>query len=92
MKYNQVDFNHFLTSVSHLTLQEKKDHSKIRTKMTDVKSNLKNKHESLSCDKCGENNDFKEQTQEHVYQCMKIGKNQRRFETIFTNTHEIKKI
>ena len=60
------------------------------TRMTDVKSNYKNKYVSLNCDKCEENNELKEETQEHVYKCINIKKNQRMFETIYTNTNETK--
>ena len=90
LKYNQMELRHYLTSSSHLTLQEKKDLFKMRTRMTDVKSNFKNKYESLNCDKCEENNEIKEETQEHVYKCIDIKENQKMFETIFTNTHETK--
>ena len=58
------------------------------TRMTDVKSNYKNKYDSLNCDECKENNELKEETQEHVYKCIEIKKkNQRMFET---NTNETK--
>ena len=35
---------------------------------------------------------IKEETQEHVYKCINIKKNQRMFETIYTNTNEIKNL
>ena len=38
---------------------------KLRTKVTDVKMNMKNKYESNECEACGEN----EETQEHVLNC-----------------------
>ena len=41
MKYNQMALRHYLASLSHLTLQEKNYLFKIRTRMTDLKSNYK---------------------------------------------------
>jgi len=90
LKYYKMELTHYLTSFSHLTLQEKKELFKMRTRMTDVMSNFKNKYESLNCDKCGEKNYFVEETQEHVYKCIENKDNQKKFETIFTNTYETK--
>ena len=56
--------------------------------MTEVKSNYKNRYESLNCDKCEKNNNFNEETQEHVYKCREIKENTRLFEKIYTNTYE----
>ena len=92
INYYKMELTHYLTSSSHLTLQEKKELVKMRTRMTDVKSNYKNKYESLNCDKCGKINYFIEETQEHVYKCIENKDNQKNFETIFTNTNETKSL
>ena len=81
---------HYLASNSNLTLQEKKEVFKIRTRMTDVKNNFKNKYENLNCDKCKEKNQHNEETQEHIYKCANLVENTGLFENIFKDTHETK--
>ena len=78
LNYYKMELTHYLSSSSHLTLQEKKELFKIRTRMTDVKSNYKNKYESLNCDKCGTINYFIEETQEHVYKCIENKDNKKK--------------
>ena len=45
--------------------------------MTDIKKNMQNKHNILSCDACEIKNEINNETQEHIYICgnMKSGGN-----------------
>ena len=88
IEYHEIELRYYLSSDSNLTVQEKKELFKMRTRMTEVKSNYKNRYESLNCDKCEKNNKFNEETQEHVYKCREIKKNTKIFEKIYTNTYE----
>ena len=62
----------------------------MRTRMTEMKSNFKNKYGNLNCNNCEENNKHNEETQEHVYKCTEIKENKGNFEKIFSNAHETK--
>ena len=88
--YNKIELKHYLASTSSLTLQEKKEVFKIRTRMTEVKSNFKNKYENLNCDKCEQKNQYIEETQEHMYNCIEHKENKEIFEGIFKDTYETK--
>ena len=52
ISYNQMELKHYLDSSSSLTLQEKKELFKMRARMTEVKSNFKNRYESHNSEKC----------------------------------------
>ena len=90
IQYENLELRHYLASDSLLTLQEKKELFKMRTKMTEVKSNFKNKYGNLNCNNCEENNKHNEETQEHVYKCTEIKENKGNFEKIISNAHETK--
>ena len=50
--YNELAMRKYLGSGSLLTIQEKKDAFLIRTRMTELKTNFKNKHEEYNCVSC----------------------------------------
>ena len=86
--YSELEMKKYLASMSILTLQEKKEVFKIRTRMTEVKSNFKQRYNDLNCDNCGKKNQFNEETQEHVYNCTESNENKEIFGNIFKDTHE----
>ena len=88
ISYNQIELKHYLDSSSVLTLQEKKELFKMRARMTEVKSNFKNRYASYNCEKCEDKDKYNEETQEHIYKCIEIKENTGIFKTIFSDTHE----
>ena len=88
IEYSEVEMKQYLASLSILTLQEKKEVFKIRTRMTEVKSNFKQRYNNLNCDNCGKNDQFNEETQEHVYNCTESNEDKEIFGNIFKDTHE----
>ena len=90
IKYNEIKMKNYLTSISILTLQEKKEVFKIRTRMTEVKCNFRKKYDNLNCDIFEKYDQYKEETQEHVYNCTESNENKEIFELILNDTHETK--
>ena len=82
----------YLSSESTLTLQEKKETFKIRTRMTELKTNYKNKYDEYNCLACEKNNKINEETQEHIFYCHEIKHNNGVFANIFENTYGTKTI
>ena len=80
----------YLSSHSLLTLQEKKEAFKIRTRMTETKTNFKNKYDEYNCVACEKKNQIHEETQEHIYFCKNINENKGIFTNIFDNKQETK--
>ena len=52
-----------------------KEAFKLRTRMTEGKTNYKNKYKDYNCVACEKNNTFVEETQEHIYVCNNIKEN-----------------
>ena len=92
MNYEKLEMRNYLASESFLTLQEKKEAFMIRTRMTEVKTNYKNKHNDYNCVACEKKNNYNEETQEHIYYCHQIKHNSEEFENVFKNTFEKKVI
>ena len=90
IQYTKLELKQYIASYSNLNLQEKKEVFKIRTRMTDVKKNFKNKYENLNCDRCKEKNQLNEETQEHIYKCANLVEKYVLFKNIFKDTHETK--
>ena len=79
ISYDKMELKHYLVSSSSLTLQEKKELFKMKTRMTEVKSNFKNQYEIYNCEKCEERGKYNEETQEHIYKCIEIRENTKKF-------------
>ena len=65
--YNALAMRKYLGSGSLLTIQKKNDAFTIRTRMTELKTNFKNKHKEYYCVSCQNKNTIIEETQEHVF-------------------------
>ena len=72
ISYEQLEMQNYLKADSDLNLEEKKMAFKLRTRMTDIKMNMQNKHKILSCDACETKNEINNETQEHIYICRNI--------------------
>ena len=79
MNYEKLEIRKYLASESFLTLQEKKEAFMIRTRMTEVKTNYKNKHNDYNCVACEKKTNYNEETQEHIYYCHQIKHNSEEF-------------
>ena len=55
IEYTHFEMINYLTSNSLLTIQEKKEAFKTRTRMTEVKTNYKNKYVDYNCVACEKN-------------------------------------
>ena len=55
IEYTDIKMRYYLTSNSLLTLQEKKEAFKIRTRMTEIKTNFPNKFDEYNCVACEKN-------------------------------------
>jgi hypothetical protein len=88
ISYEQLEMQNYLKADSDLNLEEKKMTFKIRTEMTDLKMNMKNKHEKYTCVACEIKDEITNETQEHVYICKNINKEEMakcEFNEIFSN-------
>ena len=92
MIYMNMEMRNYLSSNSILTIQEKKEAFLIRTRMTEIKTNLKNKFSDYNCIVCEKENLLNEETQEHIYSCKQIKENNRTFVNIFGNNHDTKEM
>ena len=63
IEYTHFEMINYLTSNSLLTIQEKKEAFKTRTRMTEVKTNYKNKYVDYNCVACEKNYTFVEATE-----------------------------
>ena len=88
ISYEQLEMQNYLKADSDLNLEEKKMTFKIRTEMTDLKMNMKNKHDKYTCVACEVKDEITNETQEHVYICKNINKEDMakcEFKEIFSN-------
>ena len=92
MTYEKLEMKNYLASESFLTLQEKKEAFRIRTRMTEVKKNYKNKHNYYNYVACEKKSNYNEETQEHIYCCHQIKHYNEEFGNVFKDTHETKVI
>jgi hypothetical protein len=92
INYEKLEMRNYLASESFLTLQEKKEAFMIRTRMTEVKTNYKNKHNDYNCVAREKKNNYNEETQEHIYYCHEIKHYSEEFGNVFKDTHETKVI
>ena len=69
LSYEKLEMQNYLKSDSDLNLEEKKVAFKLRSRMVELKMNMKNKHKTLTCDVCELNNEIHNETQEHIYIC-----------------------
>ena len=90
--YLYLEMRKYLSSDSLLTIQEKKEAFMIRTRMTELKTNFKNKYSDYNCIVCEKENMFNEETQEHIYSCKLIKENNKQLRNIFGNSYETKEI
>ena len=72
MKYDELTIKKYLVGDLDLTNQEKIEAFKIRSKMVEVKSNMKNKHENVFCFVCKKEDIENNETQEHIWSCHEI--------------------
>ena len=71
LHYKELKMQQYFSSDNNdITPQDVIGIFKLRTRMTEVKSNYKNNNESLECEICFENNE----TQEHILSCPWLGK------------------
>ena len=95
LDYTQLEIQEYLTPEADLKLYEKQDIFKIRSRMVDVKENMKGKHVNFKCEACKKIGKRKTETQEHVYKCKQLNKerNTVSYKQIFgNNIHNIKKV
>ena len=67
--YQKLEMQNYLKSDSNLNLEEKKVAFKLRTRMVDLKMNMKNKHTNFTCFACDTKSEINNETQEHIYIC-----------------------
>ena len=95
LQYTEIKMKNYLLADSELTLQQKKEASKIRTRMTEVKCNRKNKYSNLNCVAGEKKSETNNETQQHVYKCKELFENKNDFDEMFENhycTKEMKYI
>ena len=92
MTYMHLEMRNYLSSDSLLTVQEKKEAFVIRTRMTELKINFKNKHSEYNCIICEKEDICHEETQEHIYYCKFLKANKKIFQNIYKNSTDTKEI
>ena len=83
LQYTEMKMKNYLLADSELTLQQKKEAFQIRTRMTEVKWNRKNKYTNLNCVPCEQIFKTNDETQEHVYKCTELCENKSDFKEMF---------
>ena len=72
LSYSKLKMQKYLkANNSNNTVEEAQVIFKLRSRMTDVKANFKNKYEEFECDICKD----EEETQKHILECEDILKN-----------------
>ena len=95
IKYTKIEMQDYLTPDSEFTVIKKQDIFKMRTRMLDIKENMKGKHSNFHCEACQLKGIKKRETQKHVYKCKKfnIKVRQIRYKEIFgRETTKMKKV
>ena len=95
IKYSDLKMQTYLSKYSILTQDEKKGAFLIRSRMSDVKTNMKQKYSNVLCVACEKENIMVEETQEHILECKTLNSGNKisNLKSIYTNNmHEIKKI
>ena len=85
----------YLRPEASLKLSQKQNIFKMRSRMLDLKENMKGKHLSFKCEACKKKGKRKTETQQHVYKCKQLN-NKRIFvsytEIFGNNIHKIKQV
>ena len=95
IKYTKIEMQDYLTPESKLTVIEKQDIFKMRTRMLDIKENMKGKHSNFHCEACQLKGIKKRETQKHVYKCKNLNTKGRqiKYKEIFgRDTTKMKKV
>ena len=67
--YTQIEMQEYLRPESKLKIEEKQDIFRMRTRMIDIKENMKGKHTNFQCEACHVKGIKKKETQKYVYKC-----------------------
>ena len=59
------------------SIKQKQDIFKMRTRMIDIKENMKGNHFNFDCDTCKLKGIRRKRTQRHVYKCIQLNKRKR---------------
>ena len=91
IKYDSFEMQKYLKSCEvRITKQEAQEIFKLRTRTSDVKTNIKGKYETLECDACK----TEQETQKHIIKCNILNeKNEKEpieYEEIFTGNVKMK--
>ena len=74
MEYTHVEMQEYLKPESKLTIKEKQDIFKMRTRMIDIKENMKGNYVNVNCEACKLKGINRKETQKHVYKCIQLNK------------------
>ena len=69
INYIGIKMQSYLKVYSPLSIQEKQETFKMRSKMTNIKMNMKNKYETFYCDACKKINAENKETKSHILNC-----------------------
>ena len=70
--YTQIELQEYLRPESKLKIVEKNDIFKIRSRMVDLKGNIKGKYTNYKCEPCSLKGIKKKETQKHVFKCSQL--------------------
>ena len=77
IEYKEIEMQEYLKPESKLSIKEKQDIFKMRTRMIDIKENMKGNHFNFDCDACKLKGIRRKETQRHVYKCIQLNKRKR---------------
>ena len=101
IEYTELKMKKYLTSQDeHMSIEEKRYTFKIRSRMTEIKTNMKRKYSDVSCEVCKMHGKSEEESDKHIYTCKFLMESEKMnneiipdFESVFTeNTVEIASI
>ena len=69
IEYEKIEMQDYLKPESELKIVEKQDIFKMRTRMMNIKENMKRKHIKFHCEACHLEGIKIKETQKHVYKC-----------------------
>ena len=90
IKYPCLELQEYLDPGVKLSLKEKINIFKFRTRTLDIKTNRKHKYENDLCDECSKKGKIKTESQRHIYKCIELNGNKKqikgpKYKEIFGN-------
>ena len=72
IEYENIELQDYLRPEAKLKIKEKQDIFKMRSRMLEIKENVKGKYLNFKCDACKKVGKRKKETQKHVYRCSQL--------------------